>query len=332
MTTQLQPCDFYANSSGEYTGEIANGLAHGNGEIQFKSSDSSLLFTGIFENGYPKSGKWLNKNIEITVEYNHTENKAQIINNKILVYSGQTKYYYYHGNGTLYNKYGKTLYNGEFKLGKYDGTGTLYNSKGQLLYEGQFKLGKYDGEGILYNSKGQIYQSGTFKKGILEGTHCKEYKNGKLFKVGKFVNGNLEGEGIILNPNGFKKDEGNFSKGALHGKGIRYDGYNFIKSDYFIYGVISGTFIHYGQFGRILRTGTMLDGKFMGYKFYYGHGSSYESKVAISDENGNFINHGFVFNNPQSKYYKYEYKDYGTYSKEFSYEPISSPIYEETPK
>ena len=142
----------------------------------------------------------------------------------------------YSGHGILSLPNGST-YVGEWRDGRKNGPGTIKLPNG-MTYSGDWLNDQSDGQGTYTSANGTKYV-GTFKDSQFNGQGTYTSANGTKY-VGSFKDGQFNGQGTYTSPGGTKYI-GEFRDGKLNGKGIEYD------AD-----------------GLILRSGTWVNGGFVG--------------------------------------------------------------------
>ena len=117
----------HAQRTGTYTGEMKDGLAHGQGTFSSKNDEGvQWTYTGAWENGMMNglgSSKWTD-GWQYLGHY-----RDNLIYDGQWMYNGNTVY---DGGFTTCAECGDTLYHGE---------GKLYNRQGKLIFEGEFESG-----------------------------------------------------------------------------------------------------------------------------------------------------------------------------------------------
>ncbi|GKH50557.1 hypothetical protein CE91St46_16680 [Eubacteriales bacterium] len=160
-----------------YTGEIASGVAKGNGTLWGR--DGKLLYEGGFDqNKYSGEG----------ISYYPSGRKK---------YEGSFAANLYQGEGNLYAPDGTLLYTGQFANGLYSGKGKSYSEDGVLLYEGSFAEGKYHGEGIRYYADGLIRYQGAFFQGLEQGQGTLYSPTGKMLYHGDMLAGEINYRSLV---------------------------------------------------------------------------------------------------------------------------------------
>ena len=155
--------------TGEYTGEIKDGLPHGKGIFKYKNGDE---YKGEFKQGM-KDGNGYYKNNEGEYEGFWKNNKKD----------GHGKYTFKNGD----------LYVGEFKVDMFHGQGILLYSNGNKTI-GTWENNKRNGIEILFNNKGQIffrvYENNTLvQEKKIDGTDfMKDFKNLSQEQIMEYMN------------------------------------------------------------------------------------------------------------------------------------------------
>lgn len=270
--------------NGVYTGELQNGIPHGNGEFIFNFG--LLYYVGEFLDGtFCGQGKLY------CAEY--SQNSVGMS----LIYDGGWKDCDFNGHGVEYYYNGEVKTEGEWKDGEL--TSAKIYAYGRLIYEGGIKNGLYHGIGTIYNndSDNKPYWHGEFKDGKrssplgkyeyapplyhalhgFKGIYTGEMLNEKPAGFGKFVSD----DGILLYEGEWDGD--NLKAGKLYypNGNLKYDGS-------FLYDRPYGD-----EIGRLYRQ----DGT-LAYEGSYTHGSSFDGATGngklYAEDGVTVIYEGFV--------------------------------------
>jgi len=173
---------------GEYSGDLKDGVPHGEGEIVYPEGDGD---EGLVEYEYDKAfvdkivGSFLNGKLD---------GMATITWKNGMSFVGEYKDGTKNGKGILTLLSGNT-YDGEWKNNLLHGQGTmdfLYWYK----YEGNFSYGLMHGQGTMTWAKGDKYV-GEFVGDVREGQGTMTYANGNKY-VGGWKNGLMHGQGTLI--------------------------------------------------------------------------------------------------------------------------------------
>ena len=151
--------------NGTYTGEVLDGLPHGEGKM-------------ICKDGSVYEGEWKNGSL-------HGHGRAKCYEEKGMLSSGP----WYDYAGTFEGEFE----NGDFKHGKW--------SERNANYEGDFVDGLYDGYGVKKWNCGVHYYKGQWKEGLYHGTGILSEYDG--IWEGQFVNGHINGKGTFTSKQGW---------------------------------------------------------------------------------------------------------------------------------
>ena len=168
----------------------------------------------------------------------------QIEKTKFLLYHGETKDGFAHGEGKYTYLYvfdeffeKEDEYIGNFKKGKRDGNGISYHSNDwydsddpshdeyhRKEYEGQWKNNERHGKGIEYWFYGEKEYEGQWRENKRNGKGNSYYhKDGKIEYKGDWKNNMRNGKGISYHNNGNKKYQGEWKNNEPYGRGTHYD-------------------------------------------------------------------------------------------------------------
>ena len=178
-------------NGGKYTGDLCNGLAHGQGTL-------------TFSDGATYTGSWLNDKEDgqgtLTLPDGET-------------YSGAFRDDLFNGQGILTLPNGDK-YNGAFKDNKRDGQGTMTLGDG-TTYNGAWQDDKYNGEGTLTLPNGDKY-NGAFKDNKRDGQGTMTLGDIRTYN-GAWQDDKYNGEGTLTVPHATYS--GAFRDGKRSGQG-----------------------------------------------------------------------------------------------------------------
>jgi hypothetical protein len=207
---------------GDYFGDMADGVLHGFGEIQWPDG---MRYKGEFNNGlFHGEGRMVYSTGE---SYEGIFTKGEItgigefIFSELSHYRGEMQNGLMHGSGTFVDKNGE--YTGQFKDNFFHGIGSYQQASGDR-YSGMFKEGLYHGKGIYIGNDDEQY-NGEFVKGIFTGQGLHKPEDGSEYQGG-FDNWLYQGQGTFTDSEG-NKWIGQYENGVLTGQGelIGKDGY-----------------------------------------------------------------------------------------------------------
>lgn len=232
------------NDGGTYEGEWVDGVAEGQGTIEWDNGDhyegewkdgmrnGQGTYTSVEGNGFVYEGEFKNNERSGSGTMNW---EAEDGTNYI--YQGEFANNMRSGKGVMgWQKDGEvTSYEGEFADDWINGYGTCTWPSG-ASYTGEYKNGQFDGQGVLTYADGSVYE-GEFVNGEKngEGTYTKadgtvvteNWVNGNKIETltlengtytGGVANGKPEGQGTMEYTNG-QKYEGEWKDGVRSGKG-----------------------------------------------------------------------------------------------------------------
>ena len=297
QTIQLGPDAILPNGA-QYSGDIEQGLFHGDGTLKYPSG---AYYQGKFENGvFHGKGTYVLVDGsryhgdfhlgEITGEFEFTDSKA------VSTYKGEMKNGLAHGFGTSNNE--SYSYTGNFNLGNFEGEGKLSYVDGDVYY-GQFLNGEYHGEGDHVDVEGNRYQ-GQFKEGLYHGKGSYAYEFGGAY-VGEFSEGEYHGEGRYTYQDSWY--EGAFIEGEMVSGSFQDSDGNQYKGDVNSWQAHGNGEMHY-------QNGSRAKGEFS-----YGSLTG-EGELHLADES-HYIG-GFEYNQYQGEGVL-TLADGSTYEGEFSY-------------
>ncbi|HNW03958.1 MAG TPA: hypothetical protein PLP20_03165 [Oscillospiraceae bacterium] len=160
-----------------YTGDIANGMAAGNGILYDRKG--RLVYNGAFlNNEYSGAG----------TEY-YPSGKIK--------YSGEFLSNRYGGEGKFYDEDGGLVYSGAFADGLYSGAGQEYDGQGVMIYDGGFLAGLYHGAGVSYYGSGLVKYQGEFFQGLPQGAGSLYSASGKLIYAGSMYHGEINYASLV---------------------------------------------------------------------------------------------------------------------------------------
>jgi hypothetical protein len=237
--------------NGEYTGELKDNLAEGQGVYRFASG---AVIEGTFAAGYVSG--------DATLNYPDGSQYVGPLSRRNVPQGKGRKTY---ANGGVYE--------GEFVDGLEQGQGTMTSPDGGS-YKGAFLAGDFNGEAEMHYADGGTYV-GTFRAGKRQGHGTLHSADGSEY-VGDFV-GNRHGTGRYVQANG-DRFEGEWRNDTLNGKcevattSLQYSG-----------SCVSGKF--HGN-GRLTTPDYFYEGAFVaGAK--HGHGT--ERIADLEEYEGEFV-------------------------------------------
>lgn len=252
--------EYWENGRNKYKGNYSDGKYSGSGRLYLE--DGGLLYEGTFENGeYNGAGKLYENGVVTSGEFKNgiLQGSGVISKNDMVIltgtftdgvaeglckqnyddgtlhYSGSFSGGVPYGQALEYYQNGTLKYNGSFVAGEYNGEGTLYSESGKKIYSGSFELGLYSGSGTLYEDGQRVY-TGEFEEGVFSGSGTLFDSDGTV-TAGTFADGEISGAAVRTYPNA-QKYEGGFSAGEPSGAGTLYD-----------------------AAGKVIYTGSFLDGQ-----------------------------------------------------------------------
>lgn len=177
------------NSKITYSGEYANGVPNGFGEVTFENGNK---IKGLFKNG----------------EFTGNGHITSRPDDRGYGYIGELKNFEFHGYGKRFA--GNLVYEGDFKNGKWDGRGVVIHDGGKYKYEGNFSDGKQNGYGKL--TIGNVIFSGVFKDDKPLGEFEIIYPNGQRY-AGEINDFRPHGRGVLFSSSGSIAYSGNWNTG-----------------------------------------------------------------------------------------------------------------------
>ncbi len=188
---------------GTYTGEIYEGVAHGEGKMVW---DNGSTYEGTFDNG-------------------STTGYGTMTWASGTVYTGDMLKGSQHGEGTATYPDGG-IYTGHWEHGKRQGQGTYTYPSGSV-YVGQWADSERNGNGFMTYDNGNTYE-GNWLNGKPSGEGTYTFQDGGTY-VGTFADGMFSGQGTFTYTGG-DSYTGQWSNGKRHGQGT----YHFINGSVYI--------------------------------------------------------------------------------------------------
>jgi hypothetical protein len=273
-------------------GELIEGKTYKDGVLVYEGQYKNWKFHGIGrlieDDGYIHEGSFINgmREGQGNIYYPDGEN---------LYFTGEFQSDRMHGKGEVFYINGDLLYSGDIKAGFFHGNGKLYLSNGDV-YEGQFRYGLIAGEGYYYDSQGKEFMNSVTLNG--EGKYV--YSNGNVY-IGEFTNGRMHGNGIFYEMNSGRY-EGQFVFEKLTGQGTYYFDNGDYKTGQFVNGYSEGEGQYYAADGRLFYDGEFHLNNFEGQgTMYYTDGYFHEGGFKedlregygrFYDPNGNLVEEG----------------------------------------
>ena len=131
--------EVYLHSYVIYDGQWKKGEMNGKGNAFTSMADRS----NPVREGYWGGSCYPTKLFVTTVKDDKCSDTTQEYQYGFLIYDGEMKKNYRHGEGVSYYYSGQKKYDGQWSYDNYHGSGKLYDENGELVYSGKWKDGDY---------------------------------------------------------------------------------------------------------------------------------------------------------------------------------------------
>jgi hypothetical protein len=155
-----------------YIGGFKNDKFHGMGRLLLQTSNTNLIFEGLFNQGVCSAvGKLLYANGDIYYGQHKSfsrEGEGKFISFKGDIYEGKWEQDKMHHKGRFVDGKNGDVYIGDWDSNKRNGHGRHLCQATGIIYDGEWSNDKKQGEGMVLNERGEV-SSGEYRADNMEG-------------------------------------------------------------------------------------------------------------------------------------------------------------------
>lgn len=157
---------------------------------------------------------------------------------------------------------GKRL--GEYEMAEGTGTEVTWHENGEMRSRRELISGLQHGRSASWHENGQLEEESTFEKGKRTGTWRRWRTDGTLERQGEYRNNVEHGRFVNYDADGRVEEERDYQRGKRHGIANSYTGGVQVIAGQFRLGKRDGTWKHWDEAGRMVKTVLWRKNKMVG--------------------------------------------------------------------